>query len=357
LATVWIDMEKAHETPQGKEFFKRPRDLALTIAFGGLVDVLSRAPYVAAGFYQEKDGFLLTVRTPKGREGMGPESLLHLAPEGQPGTRPVLEPRGVIYSESFYLNVGRLWEDRKEFLGEKQAADFEKFDEQSGKFLSGIKASKLMQDAGAYHRVVVVNQPKAGYKTAPKNNVPAFAVVSEMRDPEAFSKSANTILRGAALLFSTTQTKVKVVEEQHGGVALVGYRFPEEGKYKPDVNDIRFNFSPCFARVGNQFLVSSTLELGHEMVDLLKKEAEGSKKGQAASNTQQFFAAGVADVLQVVEDQLVTQMILGQAMQPDDAKAQVRQFIAIIRGLGAFNVRTEYQKDEFRYDFRLKTPK
>jgi hypothetical protein len=357
LARVWINMEPVRDSPQGKEFFKRPRDLNLTILAGGFLDLLSRTPFVAAGIYKEKDGFLTTVRMPKGREGMGPEAALHLAPEGQPGSRPILEPRGVIYSESFYLNVSRIWEDRKEFLGEKQAEDFEKFDQRSGQFLSGIKVSKLLQDAGAYHRVVVVNQAKVGYKTTPKTSIPAFAVVTEMRDPEAFSKSVSTVLRGAALLYSTTQTKLELVEEKHGDVTVVGYRFKDGGVYKPDVNDIRYNFSPCFARVGNQFVLASTLELGHELVDLLQKEAEGTNKGQPFVGNQRFFALGIANILSTFEEQLITQAILDQALPPDDAKAQVRDFIGIIRRLGILNLQSEYKTNEFHIDLRLKTSK
>ena len=41
---------------------------------------------------------------------------------------------------------------------------------------------------------------------------------------------------------------------------------------KDDVNDLRFNFSPCFCRVGNQYVVSSTLELCRELIDMLVKE-------------------------------------------------------------------------------------
>ncbi len=357
LANLWINMEPVLSSPQGKEFYKRPRDLNLTILAGSLMDVVSRTPYVAVGVYKEKDGFLAAVRIPKGREGMGPEAALHLAPEGQPGARPLLEPRGVIYSDSFYLDISRLWEDRKEFMGEQQAKAFEAFDKQSGGFLSGIKASKLMQDAGAYHRVVVVNQPKVGYKTTPKTNIPAFAVVTEMRDPEAFTKSVSTVLRGAGLLFSTTQTKLDLVEEKVGDVTLVGYRFPENGAYKVDVNDIRYNFSPCFARVGKQFFVASTLELGREMIGLLQKEAAGAAKGPSAVSNHHFFASGVADILAATEEQLVTQAILDQALAPDDARAEVRQGIDIIRRLGGVTIQSDYQKNEFRFDLRIKTTK
>lgn len=355
LATLWINMEPVRETPEGKDFYKRPRDLTQTIAFGGLVDILSRTPFVAAGFYKQKDGLLLTVQMPRGREGMGPESMLHLAPEGQPASRPLLMPNGVIFTESFYLNVSRLWEDRKEFMGEKQAQDFEKFDKQSGQFLSGIRASKLMADLGPYHRIVIVNQPVAGYKSVPKTHIPAFAAVSEMRDAEAFSRSMSTILRGAALLFTASQAKMDLVEEKHGDVTLVGYRFIEGGQYKQDVGEIRYNFSPCFARAGNRFLVSSTLELGHEMIDLLQKET--ADKASNSTSALKVYGAGVADLLQVFEEQLMTQMILDQDLLPADARNQAREFIRIIRGMGVLSLQAEYRKNEFQYDYLLKTTK
>jgi len=357
LASFWLNMDPVRDTPQGKEFYKRPRDLNLTILFGSIVDLLSRTPFVSGGFYKEKDGFLATVRMPKGREGMGPELGLHLPPAGQPGSRPLLEPRNVLYSNSFYLNLPPLWDERVEFLGDKAAKDFEAFDKRSGQFLSGIQVSKLLKEAGPYQRFVAVNQPKVGYKITPKTSIPAFAVVSEMRDPEAFTRSVSTVLRGAGLLYSTTQTKFNLVEEKHGDITLVGYRFPENVAYKPDVNDIRFNFSPCFARVGNQFMVCSTLELGHEMIDLLQKEATGAKKGENLTANHRFYGTGVAEILQIFEDQLVTQLILDQSLTPDDAKTQIRDFIGIVRRAGNASIQVEYQPNEFHYDIRIKSAK
>jgi hypothetical protein len=196
-----------------------------------------------------------------------------------------------------------------------------------------------------------------GYKITPKTSIPAFAVVSEMRDPDAFTRSVSTVLRGAGLLYSTTQTKVNLVEEKHGDVTLVGYRFPENVSYKSDVNDIRFNFSPCFARVGNQFMVCSTLELGHEMLDLLQKEAAGTKKGESCTAAHRFYGVGLAENLQIIEDQLITLLILNQSLTPDDAKAQVRDFIGIVRRAGNLDIQVEYQPNEFHYDLRIKTTK
>ena len=73
------------------------------------------------------------------------------------------------------------------------------------------------------------------------------------------------LLRAAAL-FGGSQASLKMTEEKIQDCNLVGYRFPEDKPLKADVNDIRFNFSPCFVAVGNQFMVASRIQLGKELI-------------------------------------------------------------------------------------------
>ena len=190
---------------------------------------------------------------------MPAELAILLPPVGKPGSRPLLTPHGVLYSTSYYLDVAKLWENRAKLLGEKPLKKVEEFDKNSGRFLGGTRLSQLLTEAGPYQRVVVAHQPDSDYKTVPGQYIPAFAFILEMREPESFSKRAETVLRGAAFL-ATTQVPLTLVEEKHGERQIVGYRFPEDRKFKADVNDLRFNFSPCFVAVGNQFVISSNLQ-------------------------------------------------------------------------------------------------
>src|SRR5260370_26602403 len=130
---------------------------------------------------------------------------------------------------------------------------------------------QLLTGAGPYHRLVAVNQAVNPYKTTPKIQIPAFAVVSELRDPEPFAKNMGTVFRGLGLLASS-QVKLDFDEEVYKDCSVIGWRFPEDAEFKADVSDIRFNFSPCFTRVGNQFVVCSTVELCRELIDVLQQE-------------------------------------------------------------------------------------
>jgi hypothetical protein len=352
LVNAWIDLKPAHNSPQGKALYKSPRDDAnLTFLYGSVLDTLGRSPFVAVGVHRQKEDFLTTIRLPSGREDMGNDRLLHLPPSGQPGSRPLLEPKGVLFSHSFYLDFAALWNERTRVFPKKVAEALERFDKTSGRFLAGTRMSTLLTQAGTYHRLVAVNQPKVGYKTTPKQLIPAFAFVTEVREPEKFGRAMNTALRAAGLL-ATTQVKLKLVEDKYQECAIVGYRFDEKAKLKGDVNDIRFNFSPCFTRVGNQFVFCSTLELCRDLIDVLQQEQKSSPKGHPATSRMQFYSAGGAEALKSLEDQLVTQTILDQAVPPGEARKQVRDFIELVRKFGTLSISARYDKKSFRYELR-----
>src|SRR5581483_7036721 len=99
-------------------------------------------------------------------------------------------------------------------------------------------------------------------------------------------------------------------EETVDGVTLVGYRFPEDGSLPADVNNIRFNFSPCFAAVGDQFFAASTIELGRELIATLKHPAKNLPPTDTAAKSR-LYAAGGAALLTAVEDLVLTQVEIG----------------------------------------------
>jgi hypothetical protein len=356
MASLWINMEPVRKSPEFEAVYKTPRDPNLTVVFGGYIDVLSRTPFVAAGVYKEKDGYLTTVRMPRGRDGMGDDLVLHLPKEGEPGSRPLLEPKNVLYSDSFYLDLSRIWLDREKLFGAEIAKALEEADKNSGKVISGLQLSKQLQQAGTYHRFVAVSQPKTAYKKQSATPIPAFAFVTELREPEEFGKTMETVLRGAALLASQ-QIKMKVVEEKHGDIDVVGYRFPEDVAVPQDVNDIRFNFSPCFCRVGNQYVFCSTLELCRELIDILQKEQKDPPKSSAAKSHYKFYSDGLADAAKGFEDQLIVQALLDQGIPADQARSQTKALLGLLKELGTLEIRATFTKNEFHYDIRAKTGK
>ncbi|MCS6851266.1 MAG: DUF3352 domain-containing protein [Gemmataceae bacterium] len=362
LVWLWFNLDVARQAPNAKEVFELPRNLALTtVLLGGWLDVAKRSPWVAAGLFHDEhdqgDRLRLLLAMPRGRDGLHEALTLHVPPPGQVAARMPLKPKGALYSTSYYLDLGQLWEQRTKLFTEKQAKDFEEFNKNSGRFLLGNSISKLLTQAGPQQRFVVAHQVDTGYNRKPAQRLPAFGFVISMRQPDEFSRSMDTILRSAALLGGLSG-QLKLVEEQLGEVKLVGYRFLEDKVLANDPNGLRFNFSPCFARVGDQFLISSTIELGQELVRQLRRESLLAQKLDDRTTVRTcVFADGAVDFLKSVEDQLLAQTILSQALAPGEAQEQVKLFIEIVQKLGYLLTEVRYGQNDFVYDVQLHVSK
>jgi len=196
---------------------------------------------------------------------------------------------------------------------------------------------------------VVAHQEKVGYNVKPGQYLPAFALVSSMREPQ-FAKSMEGVLRGVALLVGA-QAKLKLFEETHAGTKIVGYRFPEDGKLPNDPDNLRFNFSPCFTTVGDQFVACSTVEFCHDVIAALNQEQTRSlyRTSPAGLHTR-VYAEGGATLLKAFEDQLLGQIILDQAVKPAEAKKQIEQLMKWVQQLGHGELRIESAAKEYRLD-------
>jgi hypothetical protein len=366
LAWLWLNLETVHRAPQAKDVFTLKRnDSQLTVLFGGLLDIASRSPFLCAGLYPGERGFVASVRMPRGREGLPAALATHVPPADRPGSRPLLEPPGVLLSSSFYLDGYQFWEHRHELFNDKQVKSLEDFDKNTQKFLAGASFSKMLAQAGPYVRVVMVAQsprpgsrimPALNFKTALTQNVPPFALVVEMREPDAFFKRMDAILRSAAFLL-TTQVSLKNVNEDYKGHKIIAYRFSEDTRGKDLPVSYRYDLSPCFTRAGNQFIAAYNLALCHDLIDLLDKESEGSKNSESAAVVQErIYGSGGAKLLESFKDRLYTQTMLGQAMSPEKATEQVQLFIDWIGGLGAIQIETHYGPRDFHYDVRFARP-
>ncbi len=351
LAWLWLNMETVRsQNPTAAELYKTPREPLATMIFGSYFDILGRTPYLAMGLHRERDDFTFSVRAPVGRDGMGPDRLLHVGPDGRPASRPLLEPRGVLFSTTLHLDLAAFWNDRAKIFGADVVSGLEQADKNLGQFpFNRIRLSKLLTATAPYHRFVVVNQPKGGYTKQPQTPIPAFAVVTETLNDD-YAGGIETLIRGAGLALST-QIKLKLKEEKIGDVTLIGYRVDEARPLPNDVQDLRFGFSPCFARVGKQVLLCSTIEVARELVPLLQAEKPGER---SASVETRFYGSGFAELLALQEEQLVTQAILDQAIPAKEAREQIREFLALLRSTGGVSLRATFAPKQFDYQIRFR---
>ena len=353
LAWIWFDFAKVKESDAGKNFFEASRkDFLQTMVIGGNVDAFRRADFVAGGLYKTADGLKAVMRLPSKRADFTSDiGLLHAPPAGKPGSLQLLEPPGVVYSQSFYLDLAHFWKERKTLLNPENLKDFEKAERDVSRVIPGTTIGKLLEMTGPYHRLVAVSEKDPPHSITPETPLPPFALVSTMRDPQ-FGRSASLALRAGGLLF-TLQAGLKHSEETFDGITIVSYRFPEKGKLDGDEANLRFAFVPSFAVVGNYFVASSRPGLIKTLIPELKKPIDPTKSSPSVWRAK-AYGPGASDVLKANSDPFVTQAILSQGVGLDEANKQVQQLVAWLAQLGTGEVIFDHQTDMYNVQFEWK---
>jgi hypothetical protein len=348
LAWLYLDFAAVKQSKATKDFFDATRqDFLQTLVVGGTIDCLKRADFIAAGLYKDANSFKISVRLPAGRSEFPPEFQLHVPPKGEPGTLPLLEPPGTIYSHSLHLDISHLWTNRKTLLNDEIRGGLEKADKDISKILPGnVKFGELLAMWGPHHRIVVANHDTPPYKKQPGSRFPAFGYVATGRDPK-FAKSVEPALRSAAIIASL-QFNMKMVEHTHDGVGIVAYRFNEDKELADDPEGIRFNFEPCFAIVDDQLVAASTVELCKKLITELK----GTEKKPASNAVVRgkFSAKGGADFLAALPEPLITDAILTRGIGIEQARKEVTALVGWVKSLGTGRIELDITEKEYKLD-------
>ncbi len=348
LAWVWLDFAAVRATPATRDFLESARTNAFfQMIFGGTMAVLQQSDYVAVGLSREGRGLRLAVRTPAGRAGFPAGYALHTPPDDGLGSLPLLEPPGVVYSQSFYLDIGHAWAKRGELFGDETKGQLDKADADVSKVLPGsARLGELLEAWGPHHRLVVVNRATQPYKTPPGQVLPGFGYVASARDSKFLTNVPGAIRAGG--LVASLQFGLKMTETTHDGVKIVAWRFPENKALPDDPDGLRFNFEPCFAVVGDSLVVASTVEVCQKLIPEVKRTA--ALPGHAAVWRAKGFAAGAADTLAAVPEPFITDTVLRTGTGLADARQQVEALTAWVRTLGTARAEYDIGRDALRAD-------
>jgi hypothetical protein len=127
------------------------------------------------------------------------------------------------------------------------------------------------------------------------------------------------------------------------GIKVNMYRINEKPTTPvADPNGIRFNFAPCYAAVGDSFVVAGSPGMLKALIPELRKP---SAAGHPAVWRNKLYAAGGAAFLAAHPEPAITETILGQGVGLAEAKKQVADLTRWLATLGTAGVEIEHGTD------------
>jgi hypothetical protein len=354
----WLNLAEARKTfdENAKRLLEVPTsDLLPHLLLGGLLDVVRRSDWLALALTVSGPELVLSMHMPAGLAGMSVGGQAHSRGVDEVGLFPFFWPQDTLYAANFMWEPYRFWEQRSEFLTPALQKEIEDAERQSGVVLLGRRLSTVLRCVGKRHQVIITRPHDAGYELKPKQRVPAFAVVMELREPETAFTHLAPLLRAGAFV-GALNVSMRMKEVSHRAVPIVSYRFNEtDANYAVD-HGLLFNFTPSFARVGPHLIIASSLELAQSLIDQILQQSSESNRADTASSRQRFSFAGLRQFLMAVRPQAETQALLQSGLPPDEARQEFERFLQLLDQLGVLELAVFYEPTGFRAEWRMTLP-
>jgi hypothetical protein len=156
-------------------------------------------------------------------------------------------------------------------------------------------------------------------------------------------------LRTAGFFFST-QVSMKLFDETYHDSKITGYRFVENTKNHGYDQGTLFNYSPSFARVGNFFVISSTIELCKDLVDELH-QPQSPGEGDHADMRLHFSWSALGQAIAADRPRLSTELTLRHGGAVERVDDQINALLKLLDRLGILEL-TIHHSPGFKLELR-----
>lgn len=314
-----------------------------TLLFGGWLETVRQAPWVAASLNWGESTLALRVAMPAPQGGM-PEPFRGFVPGKGAGAPGLLRVPGEILSMSLWRDLGAVWEARTRLFREEDAENLDKLGTSAGNALGRDFGPEFLNAITPAWRLVIARPDESTLDPLPDLKLPTAAVVAELKSPDA------DLNRRLKVLFQTVVGRVntdliaqgvpplELQSESVEGTTFHSARFlpPRSAAGAkgdgpvPSVPE-RYNLTPTLAVVGNRIILSTSVGLARAIA---KAETSKPATGAAATLSAEANAAVLAGVIDLNRERIVQQNMREKQHNRGRAEAEVASASALLRYLG-----------------------
>lgn len=271
---AWVDLEKVRSASgQNGQRPTRWGDSNPLVAL--LLDLwpdrLARARWAALGLQADPAKEIVSLRLLTAADPAE-------AASATPGTTLLPDPRipGQIAVLQLHRDLHRFYAAKDERFPERTSGLIF-FENMMGIFFSGRNLTEEVMAAPApeWNLVVAAQQFPEG-EPVPQPELPGFALVLRLKDPEGFGPVLEEAWQKALGLVNFTRGQqaepgMILDRPRHRGVTITTAHFSTAGLSREEQADIRFNFQPTLARPGEMAILSSSESLARRLMDAFRQ--------------------------------------------------------------------------------------
>jgi len=351
-AWAFVDLNVLRQAGVAPQLYRgQTDDPGVELLFGGILDVISKAPHATAALTIVDGDVALDVTAPLEHTALDPHREFFFGQDAVGQAPAPLLPGNLVANVVSYRDIAGWWLSKEDLFEENVIARLAQADSQLSTIFGGVDFGKEV--LGALEPGIQIVATRQPHEHQPDVVLPAFAAVARLSDPDQSQRRFRIAFQSLVAFVNIDagskglpQLDVETIAGQHSTITTATYAVDESATK----GLIQYNFSPTLVFHDHYMIVSSTRELGEELAAL----AAASTATSDGPNTRLTIDAGaLRDVLRDNRQALITNHMLEQGSDQKEAESQIDAVLALMGFVERLNVELAYEADELRLAARL----
>jgi len=362
VASVFLNLQALRETPGLKKALDEDGNPVTALLLADAKAALRSASWLALGVYLSGDKLILRTYMDGSAQVASKWTSFSTPPEAGVGPIPPLTVPGTIASMSLYRDLHAFYA-AKDALFPERTSGLIFFENMMGIFFSGIDLTEgVLSEVRPDVRVVVAKQQYDPAIGTPATQVPAFAVVLRLKEPQRFGEIVEEAWQKAIGLANFTRGQKAlpglIIDKasQDGMKYTISYYRPPTDKSSGGV-DLRFNFRPSLARPGDYVILSSTDALARDLMDAVKQAPSTPTKTSAGANSlMEIEGPALSAILEANRENMVRKNMVDKGDSREKAENDIGVLLAAIGHLdhASVTLRRDTGRPQAQLEIRFK---
>ncbi|MCR9202441.1 MAG: hypothetical protein NXI04_27685 [Planctomycetaceae bacterium] len=353
----FVDLDALRRLGVGRKAFAGKSDNpGVEILIGGILDLLQETPLLTGTLQASHEQLAVQLELPSKAEWISEERTFYFG-DGLSGQGPdVPEVKDSLFTLSAYRDASEMWLRAGDLFNEDINDGLAEADANLTTFFSGKDfGEEILGALTPQIGFVASRQDFQDILPVPTIKLPQFALVLNLREPEKMTRELRRTFQSMVGFFNVIgamegrpQLEMDIDKLENGAELITSVYIPEEGEEDSEYAPILFNFSPSVGFRGDQFVVSSTSRLARELV-LQPRKRDGTGRNTAVKLDAETLKTVLADN----RDQLVSQNMLEEGNNKDEAEVAIDLLLEVVGYFDSVTLDLQQQQDALQLQFQV----